>query len=76
MSNLNTLVDTVLALPAASRALLAEKLLESLDAGTRAEIDAAWAEEFDRRVQEFDEGKVKGISADEVFAAIRARKKP
>ena len=75
MSDLNVLVDTVLALPVESRAFLAEKLLESLDESTRAEIDAAWGEEIDRRIQEFDEGKVKGIPADEVFAAIRARKK-
>ena len=64
-SDLNALVNAALALPPESRAALAEKLLESLPEDTQAEIDAAWGAEIDRRIREFDEGKVKGIPAEE-----------
>ena len=37
------------------------------------EIDRLWAEEAERRVSQIDEGKVKLVPGDEVFAKIRAK---
>jgi len=53
------------------RARLAEELLASLDGPERSEIDAAWAEEIERRIVEMESGKVKGIPAEEVFRKAR-----
>lgn len=39
---------------------------------TPAAVEAAWAEEIKRRVDEYDAGLVTGIPADEVFARARA----
>jgi putative addiction module component (TIGR02574 family) len=38
-----------------------------------AEVEAAWAEEIKRRVEEIQNGTVETIPADEVFAEMRAR---
>jgi putative addiction module component (TIGR02574 family) len=56
------------------RAKLAEQLLASLDGPERNEIDAAWAEEIERRIDEMESGKVKGIPAEEVFKKYQRRK--
>lgn len=47
--------------------------MESLDAPEQKEIDAAWAEEIERRIRDIDEGKVELIPGDEVLAELRAR---
>jgi len=49
------------------RAQLAGKLLLSLDEPSESEVERLWMEEAERRLQEFREGKTKGIPADEVF---------
>ena len=60
-----------LKLPRDERARLAEVLIASLD--ELDEVEAAWADEAERRYEELRSGKVKGVPADEVFARIRAR---
>ena len=62
-----------LELPPGSKVLLAEQLIESIGAPERQRIEALWAEEIERRLQEFDEGKVQAIPGEEVFRRIRAR---
>ncbi len=37
------------------------------------DIEEAWRKEISRRVQEYEEGKVKGIPAEEVFREARKR---
>jgi hypothetical protein len=55
------------------RAELASELLVSLDALSESEIEKLWLEEAVRRDAELDSGAARSISADEVFAAARAR---
>ncbi|MCC5870282.1 MAG: addiction module protein [Gammaproteobacteria bacterium] len=57
-------------LSAEERAKLAEAMLESLHMPV-AEIEAAWAEEIDRRVVEFDRGEMPVFPAEDVFAEAR-----
>ena len=72
-ANLEHLFSAALALPSADRAILAEMLLESLKQEDQAEIDRAWAEEADRRLQDFRQGTLKAIPGDEVLRGIRDR---
>ena len=65
--------DEALDLPVEVRLRLVEKLLESLNLPTQAEIDRLWAEEAERRVAQIDRGDVVPIPADAVFAGIRAK---
>jgi putative addiction module component (TIGR02574 family) len=68
------LLTAALALPPEDRANLAEKLLDSLGEKEQAEIDAAWAEEAQRRLAAFDRGEMEAIPAEDVFRALKQRK--
>lgn len=59
-------------LPPAERAQLIENLLASLDEPD-ARIDAAWAEEAERRLQLVDGGEMPTRDAAEVMAELRRR---
>ena len=75
LSNFEEILRAALALPGEARAMLADRLLESLDGPNQKEIDAAWAEEAERRMREIDEGKVEAIEGELVMQKLRARRK-
>ncbi len=64
-----SMVDT---LPTDIKTQLIEKLLRSLNP-TQKGIDALWAEEAERRVDEIRKGKVKTVPGEKVFDDIRQR---
>jgi len=53
--------------------MLAEHLLESLDAEDQKRIDALWADEAERRDKEIEDGVVAPIPGEEVMNRLRAR---
>lgn len=55
------------------RAELAGLLLESLESEPEADVEAAWAEEIERRVREIDSDNVKTIPWEQVKAQMHAR---
>ncbi len=57
-------------LSAEERARLAESMIESLHSPL-VEIEAAWAEEIERRVVAFDRGEISSYAAEDVFAEAR-----
>jgi hypothetical protein len=61
-----------LALPPASRAFVAERLIESLDVPNAAPLSAKWREEVLSRCAELDRGAVELRDADRVFAKAYA----
>lgn len=65
------------ALPADERAELVEYLLELGDSDeeelTQEEWEAAWTEEINRRVAEFEAGKTVGIPGDEVMRRLKEK---
>lgn len=60
------LLQKALALPDDERAELAGNLIASLDATVDQDVDAAWQQEFVRRLHDVQSGKVETISWDEV----------
>jgi putative addiction module component (TIGR02574 family) len=60
-----------LALPSESRALLADKLVESLDNAALSRIDHAWLAEAKRRRDEVRSGRIQTIPGDEALAKVR-----
>jgi putative addiction module component (TIGR02574 family) len=66
-------VEEALSLPADVRLSLIEKLLTSLNLPIDDQIDHLWAEEAERRVSQIEEGKIKLVPGEEVFARIRAK---
>jgi len=69
------ILSAALSLSPTERAMLADHLLSSLDGPHQKEIDAAWAEEAERRMREIDEGKVELIDGELVMEKLRARLK-
>ena len=67
------ILSTALSLSPAERAMLADHLLASLDGPDQKEIDAAWAEEAERRMRVIEEGKVELIDGELVMESLRAR---
>jgi len=69
------LADQLLSLPCEDRIYLVDRLLKSLNAPSKEEVDKAWAEESERRIDELESGKVQTIPGEEVFREIRKRLK-
>ena len=65
------ITETVLSLPSDARALLADRLVESLDPLIDEGVRASWAIEAGRRLDEVRSGKIKTIPAEEALARIR-----
>lgn len=61
--------DAALLLPEAARAELAERLYDSLSS-QRQEIERAWIEEAERRLDAYDRGLTKAVSGEEVFREL------
>jgi len=69
-ASFNEIEEQAKALAAEDRAKLAETLLESLQAPL-SEIEAAWAQEIEERIAEFDRDETQAYAAEDVFAAAR-----
>lgn len=65
------LTEEALALPSDARALLADRLVESLDPITDETIRALWVAEALRRRDEVRSGTVQAIPAEDVLADAR-----
>jgi len=76
MSTFEEILSAALSLSPGERAMLADHLLTSLDGPNQKAIDAAWAEEAERRAREIDEGKVELIDGELVMERLRSRIKP
>jgi len=71
MRSIEQLTEELLSLPSASRALLAEKLAESLEFDIDPIIQAAWTTEAHRRRNEIRSGTVQAIPGDDALAQVR-----
>ena len=65
------LTEEAMQLPAASRALLADKLVESLDSEELDEIQRIWAAEAIRRRDEIRSGLVQAVPGKQVLDEVR-----
>jgi len=61
-----------LQLPPKERAVLAERLIASLDAPDEAKAERLWVEEADRRYREYRRGRIRARSAADVLRDARA----
>ena len=74
-ASVDVLLNAVLSLPPADRAILAEKLFDSLGGEDQFEISPAWAEEIDRRIRAYEQGQRETVPADEVMRSLSIRSK-
>lgn len=64
---LEEIINVAMELSLEERAQLAGMLLSSLDEASESEVERLWVQEAERRLQEYRDGKVKGIPVEEVF---------
>ena len=64
-------LDEALKLAAHERAEVAEQLIASLDEGPDTEVEQAWQEEVQRRLQQVERGEVKTVPWEEVQRRLR-----
>lgn len=72
-ADLERIADEILTLPAPVRALLAHKLIASLDAETDTGHEREWGEVLDRRSREIESGQVVCRPVTTVIAEIRGK---
>ena len=70
---LNELFREASELTERERAELAGLLLESLEGEPDENVEAAWAEEIERRVRQIDSGEVETVPCEQVRAELYAR---
>ncbi len=66
MSNLLEILKSAMSLDVHDRATLAERLLASLEELSEEEAESLWAEEAQKRLEEYRAGHAKAIPAEEV----------
>ena len=70
--SLKELEDQIMNLDLKDRAMLARRLLQSLDDLSESEIEALWVEEGERRLDEMKRGDFTEIPAEEVMRWAQA----
>ena len=70
--SIEQIAEAALSLPSDARALLADRLVESLDPLTDQDVRGAWASEALQRLEDLRSGKVKAVPSQEAFARARA----
>lgn len=64
----------VLSLPPVERAELIERVFHSFDYPGRNNFDVLWAKEAESRIDAFENGKLKAVSAKKVFQRVEKLK--
>ncbi len=76
MRSIEQLTEEILSLPSASRAILADKLVESLEFDTDSTIQSIWVTEAKKRRDEVRNGSVQAIPGDQALAQVRRMIEP
>jgi hypothetical protein len=71
MRSIEQLTEEILSLPSESRALLADKLVESLEFDTDSVIQAVWVTEAKHRRDEVRNGSIQPIPGEDALAQVR-----
>ena len=69
--NVEQIMEEALSLPSEARALLADRLVESLDPAEDGAVHRLWAAEAQRRLQEVRSGQVETIPGPEALERVR-----
>ena len=71
MKSIELLTKELLSLPSISRAMLAEKLIESLEFDTDPTIQATWTAEAKKRRNAVRDGSVQTIEGEDALSQVR-----
>lgn len=62
-----------LKLPAYERALLADSLIKSLDEEATREVESAWAQEAEKRLDAYERGEIQAMDGPALIAELHGR---
>ncbi|MBD0384983.1 MAG: addiction module protein [Nostoc sp. C3-bin3] len=71
MASVEQIMEEALTLPSAARALLAEKLVESLEFDVDETLQTLWTDEAKKRRDEVRSGAIESIPGEEALARVR-----
>ncbi len=71
MRSIEQITEELLSLPNESRALIVDRLVESLEFDTHSEIQSVWGVEAKRRRDEIRNGSIQPISGEDALAQVR-----
>ena len=74
--NATALLEQVLTLQVDERAMVAQRIWESIEHFVSSDIEQAWFAEAEKRWYEIEEGKVQSIPAEEAMKQARSRIRP
>lgn len=63
-------LEKAVGLPPMERAELVERILASFDCPSRVDVDAAWAQEAEDRIDAYGRGEIAAVPASQVFDRI------
>ncbi len=66
------IAEEALSLPSEARALLADRLVESLDPAEDGYVRQLWVAEAQRRIEDVRSGRVATVAGAEAFSQVRA----
>jgi len=72
---LKELAQRGLALSIEERSRLVDLLIASLKEPSLAEVEDAWNLEIEQRLDEYDQGMVESVAADQVFSKVKSNAK-
>jgi len=75
-ARVDSIFKAVMELSDDERIDLCDRLFFSLSPEQQADVDKAWAEEAERRMQAYRRGEVQAIDGEEVLAALKQGKRP
>lgn len=70
-ASIEQIIEGALALPDEARALLADRLVESLDPAEASRVHDLWVVEARRRIEDVRSGRVQTIPGEEALAQVR-----
>ena len=70
--NTEKILTEALGIPPEERALIAERLITSLDAATDLDVETAWQQEVQKRLAALDRGEVALMSWEEARQKLRS----
>ncbi len=68
------ILDEILKLPPIERVEIVESILSSFEAKDRTKVDEDWSLEVEKRIDDYDAGKIKSKSYDDVFSDLNSDK--
>jgi hypothetical protein len=74
--NIDAIMKSILSLPEESRVQIVDRIIATITAPYRQEVERAWIEEVDRRVSAIERGEAKTHDAESILKRLERGERP